>query len=1044
MQSFIIINRRRFLLLSFVSAFVMFLSWNPNIANAQPRGVLTGWYDDANLNDLYFIDQNRGWAIGDHGVIWQTQNAGVHWKQQPSSTDAQLHAIHFVDANHGWIVGGIVQPYTKKTTGVMLRTRDGGSSWEPIQITSLPMLRDVYFTDSRHGWAVGNPSPMYPSGFFETRDGGKSWKSITAEVQSVWHSLAPSPSGRVHLTGTRGTIAVADPGAIRQGDLPSFGAGTLHQCKMVSDSHGWIVGDGGLVLRTTDAGFSWEPIPSASPATRKQIDFRTISQRGAHLWITGSPGTVVLHSADRGETWEVQSTRNQMPLHAIHFIDELHGYAVGALGTILATTNGGATWTTQRGTKQKAALLGILRSADSLSPEIVSRLSGAEGYLSVFEVINRFDDVNDVTTSDQDPEDAFHAAILSLGGCDGKISWRFPMRSEKLNLSGQRLVEGWNRAHDGKGLESVEKYLVQRIRMWRPEVVLTEYADPQGKDVLSYLINQMVLVAVEKAADATAYSDQITHLKLEPWTVKKIYCKVTDDSKGPIAINTTQVAPQLGMSLSEHAASARGLLLDKHQASPTLIYYRSVRNTLSAEVGRRDFFAGIHLEPGEPGRRTPARIAAENIQQLRLLAQRRRNVTNIIASAEKKPELSNAWLAQIGDLTNNLPGESGAEILFDLSMQYHHSGRGQLAADVLQLLIEQHPKHPIADHAASWLLQFYSSGEMAHRYKQNTYLLTQDIKIGKPVIAKIDTSVPIAGSREEVEQQFAGDVQLTSYGKMAGGSNPYKFTEKSVALAKRFERTRPELITQPNLAIAMARAYSDQGFGKSADRLLNRLVARSLDDPWHQCAQTELLLGRPNVEPPKPSLVCAPIVDRPILDGYLDETTWQKARPIDLKSPGKDDQAWPAAAMLAYDDQFLYIAIRCQKAPDTNYTENKTARTHDEQLDNSDRVELLLDIDRDYSTYYRLSIDSRGRTFESCFGDTTWNPTWYVASSETETTWTVEAAIPLAELTDKRPNAKTTWALGVQRIAVGTGFQSWTPHASPEIRPEGFGLIDFR
>ena len=176
MLSFIATNRQNYFPLLIAAAFVMFASWNPNTGYAQPRGVLTGWYDDANLNDLFFIDQNQGWAIGDHGVIWQTQDAGMHWKQHPSTTDAQLQAIHFIDSENGWIVGGAVQSYTKKTSGVLLRTRDGGSSWEPIQITSMPMLRDVYFTDLRRGWAVGNPSPMYPSGFFETHDGGKSWK----------------------------------------------------------------------------------------------------------------------------------------------------------------------------------------------------------------------------------------------------------------------------------------------------------------------------------------------------------------------------------------------------------------------------------------------------------------------------------------------------------------------------------------------------------------------------------------------------------------------------------------------------------------------------------------------------------------------------------------------------------------------------------------------------------------------------------------------------------------------------------------------------
>ena len=44
-----------------------------------------------------------------------------------------------------------------------------------------------------------------------------------------------------------------------------------------------------------------------------------------------------------------------------------------------------------------------------------------------------------------------------------------------------------------------------------------------------------------------------------------------------------------------------------------------------------------------------------------------------------------------------------------------------------------------------------------------------------------------------------------------------------------------------------------------------------------------------------------------------------------------------------------------------------------------DRVCLLLDVDRDYSTYYHLQIDQRGCTREDCWGDVTWNPKWYVA-----------------------------------------------------------------
>src|SRR5688500_20006204 len=42
-----------------------------------------------------------------------------------------------------------------------------------------------------------------------------------------------------------------------------------------------------------------------------------------------------------------------------------------------------------------------------------------------------------------------------------------------------------------------------------------------------------------------------------------------------------------------------------------------------------------------------------------------------------------------------------------------------------------------------------------------------------------------------------------------------------------------------------------------------------------------------------------------------------------------------------------------------------------EDLSQEDYVTLLLDIDRDYATYWQLAFDHRGRPAESCFGDKT-------------------------------------------------------------------------
>jgi len=118
-------------------------------------------------------------------------------------------------------------------------------------------------------------------------------------------------------------------------------------------------------------------------------------------------------------------------------------------------------------------------------------------------------------------------------------------------------------------------------------------------------------------------------------------------------------------------------------------------------------------------------------------------------------------------------------------------------------------------------------------------------------------------------------------------------------------------------------------------------------------------------------------------------------------------------------------------------------RPRDADLASRDRVELYVDLDRDYATYYRLAIDHRGWTAEDCWGDATWNPKWFVAAGSADGSWSAEAAIPLDQLTGEAPQKGAAWAIGIQRIAPGAGFQSWNTPAAVEVVPEGFGYLVF-
>jgi hypothetical protein len=108
-----------------------------------------------------------------------------------------------------------------------------------------------------------------------------------------------------------------------------------------------------------------------------------------------------------------------------------------------------------------------------------------------------------------------------------------------------------------------------------------------------------------------------------------------------------------------------------------------------------------------------------------------------------------------------------------------------------------------------------------------------------------------------------------------------------------------------------------------------------------------------------------------------------------------------------------------------------------------DRVSIMLDLDRDFQTYYHLQIDQRGALGEDCWGDQSWNPKWYVAVDSDANGWTAEIAIPLAELTADSIVVGKTWACNVVRVTPGKGVMSWSRPADVDPRPEGMGLLMF-
>ena len=338
--------------------------------------------NDAWLYDVCFIDAACGWAVGDRGVIWHTDDGGRNWQLQDSGTSCSLRSVWFVNPQNGWAAGGFSHPYTHTSSGVVLLTRDGGRHWFHDPKLLLPALRQLRFFDQRQGWAVGNSSAMFPAGVFTSHDGGRNWMPMCGGQAAGWTSgdfLDPR-SGL--LAGRNGAMA-----AVRQGDFEPASAGgagleAFRQLRLAPPRAAWLVGDGGRVLASGDQGRHWQTPPTLPRELAAWFDFAALAVRGEKCWIAGTPGSRIIHSADAGRTWSAFATPTPLPLEALSFPDDQHGWAVGALGTILASEDGGRNWRCQRAGGARAALLGMVNDETDVPLEL---LGPAVGQRRLFE-----------------------------------------------------------------------------------------------------------------------------------------------------------------------------------------------------------------------------------------------------------------------------------------------------------------------------------------------------------------------------------------------------------------------------------------------------------------------------------------------------------------------------------------------------------------------------------------------------------------------------------------------------------------------------------
>ncbi len=255
--------------------------------------------------------------------------------------------------------------------------------WQNPKPTGNDIL-NVKFIDENTGWFVGNYGTI-----FKTTDGGLTWFTQNTKYTCDFTAIDPVDANNIWVIGYGyDTVYVendpsfkilfsADGG--KHWDLKLSGAkyfcdstcrkfGYIEDIDFIDETTGYVVGDSGLILKTTNAGTSWELQEQSKDYNFKSVQFFDpikgyVAGGGGYITIGHVPRRdnfdehgAILKTTDGGLHWQTVYS-DTFTFFDIYFRNPQLGWAVGearwligygeigGYQTLLKTTDGGENWT---------------------------------------------------------------------------------------------------------------------------------------------------------------------------------------------------------------------------------------------------------------------------------------------------------------------------------------------------------------------------------------------------------------------------------------------------------------------------------------------------------------------------------------------------------------------------------------------------------------------------------------------------------------------------------------------------------------------------
>lgn len=247
------------------------------------------------VNDLFFINENIGYAAKAFGGISKTTNSGNTWfsvLKDTMLTTASNDGVFFIDSNNGFVCGRISNNYD-----VIYKTTDGGFTWQKKEKIFSKNLYSIAFFNLNEGIIVGSNTLIA-----YTTNSGESWLTSTfldnIPTNLILRSVEIIDDSTAIVLGGSYLLISYDKGKNwkLKANLTGF---ELYKSTFINSYNGYVCGfkvESGKyyskVFETTDGGQNWENI---FPTEFDNLNFQAYSLKASEngeLYVIGSRGLV--------------------------------------------------------------------------------------------------------------------------------------------------------------------------------------------------------------------------------------------------------------------------------------------------------------------------------------------------------------------------------------------------------------------------------------------------------------------------------------------------------------------------------------------------------------------------------------------------------------------------------------------------------------------------------------------------------------------------------------------------------------------------------